>query len=378
MKNLKDYFLLDPEIIFLNHGSYGSCPEPVFTDYQKWQRNIEKQPVDFFTKQLYSYLKDSRVSMSSFIGCEEDSILFFPNPTTAVSNIIHSLKLEPSDEILMTNHEYGALIRALCSMSNKTGVRIVQQEIPIPLVSKEKFKNDFWSGVSDKTKVIFISHITSPTALILPIKEIIQMAKSRGILTIVDGAHVPGHIPLNINDLGCDFYTGALHKWLCMPKGTTFLYVKKAHQNWVSPIVKSWGDEGEDPGPSNFLKEFQWQGTNDLSSFLTVPSAINFYNKHIKQNKNDCFLLASEASSKFNQILGTNRIYEGGNWIGQMVAHPLPKNAPEDLKDILLKDFKIEIPIFKWNGIRLIRASFQIYNDKKDLDSIVNALSSIF
>lgn len=378
IQNFKEYFLLDSEITYLNHGSYGSCPRPVFEDYQNWQRKLETQPVDFFTKELYEHLYNSRCSISSFVGCDQDDILFFPNPTTAISNIIHSLELGQGDEILMTDHEYGALVRAWNVIGQKTGAKIIKQKITIPVTSKDYFIDQFWRGVTDKTKVIFISHITSATALIFPIKEIIQRAMSRGILTIVDGAHVPGHIDININDLGCDFYTGALHKWLCMPKGSTFLYVKKVYQDWVLPIVKSWGNEGDDPGPSEFLQDFQWQGTRDMSSFLTVPKAIEFYNEHIVHNKEECSNLALEAGSKFEDILSTKKIYSGPPWLGQMVSHPLPEKTPEDLKNILRRDFMIEIPIFNWNDIKLIRASFQIYNDREDLEYMVNALTSIF
>ena len=225
--------------------------------------------------------------------------------------------------------------------------------------------------------IIFISQITSPTALILPIKKIIEYAKKNDIITIVDGAHVPGHIELNIHELGCDFYTGAIHKWICGPKGTSFLYVKKEHQSWIKPLIYSWGKNGDDPTPSEFLQDFQWQGTRDMSSFLTIPSAIKFYEEHIKVLQKKCRDLNKKAYNTFQLILGTDPISIGGKWIGQMVSHPLPKNMDKNIKDKLWDKYKIEIPIFTWNKRNYIRISIQVYNDEKDVDSLMRALKSL-
>jgi len=197
-------------------------------------------------------------------------------------------------------------------------------------------------------------------------------------LTIIDGAHVPGHIDLNIHSLGCDFFTGAIHKWLCGPKGSSFLFVKKSHQDWVKPIIHSWGKDGNDPGPTEFLQDFQWQGTRDMSSFLTIPKAMDFFRRHIQTNQEYCRKMTLEVFSNFISILGTEPLTTGGQWIGQMVSHPLPVNAPLEIKDILMEKYKVEIPIFEWNGNRYIRSSFQIYNEKKDIDSLMSALDSIF
>ena len=378
MNDIKQNFLLDKNITFLNHGSYGSCPIPVFEDYQKWQRKLEKQPVEFLTNDLWEALKHSRVTLSKFVGCDEDEVLFFSNPTSAIANVINSLNLNDGDEVLMTDHEYGALVRQWNLWGEKNNIRIKQQKVPIPVTSKDMFINNFWRGVSKKTKVIFISQITSPTAIIFPVKEIVDLAKNKGILTIIDGAHVPGHIDLNIHSLGCDFFTGAIHKWLCGPKGSSFLFVKKSHQDWVKPIIYSWGKDGNDPGPTEFLQNFQWQGTRDMSSFLTIPKAMDFFGRHIQPNQDYCRKMTLEVFSNFISMLGTEPLTKGGQWIGQMVSHPLPVNAPLEIKDILMEKYKVEIPIFEWNGNRYIRSSFQVYNEKKDIDSLMSALDSIF
>ena len=377
MNNVKQQFLLDKDIVFLNHGSFGSCPKPVFDAYQNWQNLLESQPVQFLHKHLYPELKKSRLALGNFVGCSEDEIVFFQNPTTAVSNIIYNLNLKPHDEVLMTDHEYGALVRAWNSWSKKTGTKIIQQKIPVPLKNEKQFIEEFFKGVTKKTKVIFISQITSSTALIFPIKKIVEYAKNNGIITIIDGAHVPGHIELDINDLGCDFYTGAIHKWLCAPKGTSFLYVKKEHQDWVKPLIYSWGKEGDDPTPSEFLQDFQWQGTRDMSSFLTIPTVIDFYNNNIKRLQIQSRELTAEAFRKFQSIIGTDPISNGGHWIGQMVSHPLPKNVDINIKQQLWDLYKIEIPIFMWNNQNYIRISIQVYNDKNDVDSLMRALTSL-
>jgi len=375
---MKKYFLLDSNITFLNHGSFGACPKVVFNNYQYWQRELEIQPVKFFTKVLYKKLEYSRKKLSNFIGCDHDELIFFQNPTTAVSNIIANLDLQSGDEVLMSSHEYGALVRSWSEWGIKKNIKIVQQEVELPLTTENKFIENIWRGITPKTKVIFLSHITSATGLIFPVEKIISLAKEKGIMTIIDGAHVPAHIPLNIHKINCDFYTGALHKWLCGPKGASFLYVKKKHQHWVKPLIYSWGKEGDDPGPSEFLQDFQWQGTRDMAAFLSIPSAIEFYYSYLEKNLKLCRENIKYAFKNLGLTLKTEPISNGGDWIGQMVSHPLPESTPLDLKEILYHHYKIEIPIFKWGDRMFIRVSMQIYNEKKEVDLLLSALSSIF
>jgi isopenicillin-N epimerase len=377
MNGMKDWFLLDPDITFLNHGSYGACSKPVFKEYQDWQQKLENQPVQFMTNQVYSAMEKSRESMSQFVGCDEKELVFFQNPTTAVTNVIYNLDLKPGDEVLMSNHEYGALVRAWKMWGKKTGVKIIQQDISMPVTTEENFIEDFWTGVTDQTKVIFLSHITSSTALIFPIEKIIKLAKEQNILTIIDGAHVPAHIPLNIHELGCDFYTGACHKWLCAPKGSSFLFVKKEHQDWIKPVVVSWGKDGDDPTPSEFIQNFQWQGTRDMSAFLTIPTAINFYIKEIKPYQAACKKIIQDTYSEFSSVLNTEPISAGREWLAQLVAHPLPKNIPSNLKKRLWEEYQIEIPVFEWNRQEFVRVSIQIYNTQKDVDLLMSALRSL-
>lgn len=374
---IQDDFLLDKDITFLNHGSFGACPGPVFKNYQEWQLKLEKQPVKFLTKDLYHGLRASRQSVANLICCDKDDIIFFQNPTSAITNIIYNLQLDEGDEVLMSDHEYGALIRAWSAWAHKNKIKIVQHEISLPLVSHAEFVNNFLKSITDKTKVLFISQITSATGLIFPIRELIDFARQKGIITIIDGAHCPGHIPIDVENLGCDFYTGAIHKWLCGPKGSSFLFVNKKKQNEMNPVIYSWGKDGDDPETSRFLQDFQWQGTRDMSAFLTIPFTINYFNKNILPKRKECRKLNYYTYEKFKEIFDVKSTFEGEKWIGQMISFPLPKGINEDIKLILLKDYKIEIPIFKWKNKTFIRSSVQVYNKKKDIDYLISALKTI-
>ena len=375
--NIRNQFILDPDITFLNHGSFGACPKPIFEDYQHWQKKLEQQPVLFSTDIVYKQLKKSRTALGGFVGCDEQDLIFFQNPTTAVSNIILSLNLKPGDEILMSNHEYGALVRAWSKWAQRHQVKIVEQEVKLPVTTRELFIDDILAGVTQRTKVIFLSQITSATALEFPVKSICELAREKGILTIIDGAHVPGHIDLNINELECDFYTGACHKWLCAPKGTSFLYVKKEHQSWVRPLIYSWGKDGDDPEHSEFLQDFQWQGTRDMAAFLTLPRVIEFFQKHIEAERLNCKKLIIKTGTELARLFNTPCVYGSIDWIHQMVSHPLPKNVSQDIKKKLWSEYRIEIPVFQWCGQRYIRVSCNVYNNAQQMEYFLNALRSL-
>jgi isopenicillin-N epimerase len=277
---MKDLYLLNPDITFLNHGSFGACPKTVFESYQNWQRELEKQPIQFMTVDVYKHLQSVRERLGEFVGCSSDDLIFIPNPTIAINTILRSLDINSGDEVLSTNHEYGSLIRAWTWVGKEKGFQFIQHDFSTPFTSHDEFITDFWSRVNEETRVIFLSHITSSTGLIFPVEEICRRAREIGIMTILDGAHVPGHIELNINKLNPDVYTGACHKWLSAPKGSSFLYVKKEHQPSLKPLIISWGAAGDDPGPSQFLQDNQYQGTRDPSAFLAVTEAIDFQSQH--------------------------------------------------------------------------------------------------
>lgn len=374
-------FLLSEEFTHLNHGSFGACPKEIFNDYQKWQLKLEQDPVHFFTKEGLDRLHDSKVALGKYINCDEDDIVFTTNPTYAINIIAKGLELNPGDEILATNHEYGALDRTWDYYCTKSGAKYIQQDIPIPLTSKDAFIEAFWKGYTPNTKAIFISQITSMTALIFPVKEICEKAKSLGLITIVDGAHVPGHIPLDLQELKADIYTGACHKWMLTPKGCSFLYVNKSIQNDFDPVIISWGYKADIPGKSNFLDYHQQQGTRDYSAFLTVPKAIEFLQKNnwteVSKSANQMIL---DNYKSLCDLVGSVPICPvTSEFLGQICSVPvyIKNNDPALLKTILFDTYKIEIPVFKLRDHVFMRLSTQVYVTQKDIDYLKFAISEI-
>src|SRR5579884_1523084 len=242
---LRDRFLLDPDVIFLNHGSFGACPRPVFDVYQQWQRELERQPVAFIGRRKKELLAEARARLGEYVNADPGSLVYVPNATSGLNIVARSLALEPGDEILTTDHEYGALNMTWQRVCAKSGATYIQHPLPLPVGSPEDVVESFWSAVTPRTRVVFLSHVTSPTALILPVAEIVCRARAAGILTIIDGAHAPGHVPLDLTALGADVYAGNCHKWLCSAKGAGFLYVRPEHQDWVESLIVSWGWLGD-------------------------------------------------------------------------------------------------------------------------------------
>ncbi len=375
---MKKYFLLDPEVIFLNHGSFGACPRPVLDAYQEWQRMLERQPVEFLGRQAVVHLRRARRALGEYLNCHAEDLVYFPNPTTAINMVARSLRLQLGDEILTTNHEYGAMTRTWQYYCQKAGAHYMQQPVALPVSTPEAFVESFWAGVTDRTRVIFISHITSPTALIFPVKEICRRARAAGILSIVDGAHAPGQIPVDLQDIAADIYTGACHKWLMAPKGAAFLYAHPEVQGWLDPLVISWGyqpEEGYGTG-NRYVDYHEWQGTRDLAAFLSVPAAIEFQQQHEWERVRErCFRLAQTARADIHALTGIPPISsETPRWFGQMFAVRLPNVEVAALKRRLYDQYRIEVPLFRWGGDAYVRVSVQGYNSQDDLDALAAAL----
>jgi isopenicillin-N epimerase len=377
--DLRSQFLLNPEITYLNFGSFGACPKPIFEDYQKWQLELETEPVQFITVNSLNYLKQSREALGAYIGCHADDIVFTPNPSYAFNIIAKSLVLKPGDEILSTNLEYGAMDKTWNYYCGKAGATYVRQEIELPVKSKEAIIEQFWKGYTEKTKAIFISEITSSTGLKLPVKEICEMAKQKGLLTIVDGAHTPGHIPLNLAELKADIYTGACHKWMLAPKGCSFLYVKKEFQNLFDPLVVSWGYNSAMPSHSQFLDYHQGQGTRDISAFLTVPKAIEFLKKYDwPARAAECRKLVRDNAERFCNLVGTKPLCPlTDEFLGQMFSIPIHTPEPETLQRVLFEAYKVEVPVMRHGVDTYLRYSIQVFNTQQDLDNLYNALKEI-
>jgi isopenicillin-N epimerase len=375
---MKDLFLLDPEVIYLNHGMAGACAVPVFEEYQHWQLELERQPAVFLARRAEALLAEARCSLASFLGCSDDEIVYFPNPTTALNVVARSLDLKPGDEILSCDHEYGAMDRTWRFICSRRGAHYIQVPIPLPLSTPEQVLNLIWDGISERTKAIFLSHITSPTAIRFPVEEICARAREQGILTIIDGAHVPGQIDLNLDLLAADFYSGACHKWLCAPKGTSFLYARRDVQHLLEPLVVSWGWEADEPGTSRFVDHHEWQGTRDIAAFLSVPAAIEFQRKHDWSTvQKRCHALALSLRQRLLELLDTAELTPAGeDWFIQMFSVQLPAVDPYDLQKRLFVEHNIEVVAYYWNQLPLLRVSIQAYNDTTDCDALVHALRS--
>jgi isopenicillin-N epimerase len=348
---LRDQFLLDPGVVYLNHGAYGACPRPVFVEYQRWQRELEQQPVELLERRYEELIGDARAALAAFVGARPDDLVFVPNATTAVNTVGRSLGLSPDDEVLTTEHEYGAVDLTW----EETGARVVRA----PLES-------IWDGLSGRTRVLAISHVTSPTGIVVPVEELCERARAAGILSVVDGAHAVGQVPLELGSLGADFYAGNCHKWLCAPKGAGFLWVREELQDRTDPLVVSWGWREDD-----FAKRHGWQGTSDPAAWLAVPAAIEF------QRANGWDAVRGRCHELLVGFLEASGLEPVGRPFVQMVAAYLPPCDPADLQRSLLGEYAIEVPCFEWNARPLIRVSVQGYNEPADVDRLVSALEQL-
>ncbi len=376
---MKSLFLLQNDITFLNFGSFGACPKEIFEDYIQWQYLLEKEPIQFIQVHAHEYINRSRQALANFIHCQPEDLVFVPNPTYAINVIAKNLQLQEGDELLSTNLEYGAMDRTWNYYCKKLGATYVQQKISLPLVSKEAFLEDFWKGYSTKTKAVFISQITSSTGLIFPVKEICAEAKRRGLLTIVDGAHVPAHIPLDLTTLQADYYTGTCHKWMMTPKGSSFLYARNDLQNQLEPLIISWGYESANPSNSQFYDYHQFNGTRDFSAYLTIPKAIEFMQSHdwpkVSQN---CKQMLLQAAPSFYDVLGTKPLAPlTQEFYGQLCSAEVHTTKPEQLQRHLFEHYRIEIPVMRHGNKCYIRFSVQAFNSEDELKYLFESLEKI-
>ena len=373
---MRDLFLLRPDIIFLNHGSFGACPRPVFERYQAWQLELERQPVEFLGRRYDALMAESRAALADYLGTSAQNLVYVPNATHGLNVVARSLALQPDDEILSCDHEYGALDRTWQFICAKQGAHYRRQAVPLPVHEPVEVVEAIWAGVTPRTRVLFLSHVTSPTALILPIADLIQRARAANIITVIDGAHAPGQIPLNLAELGADFYVGNCHKWLLSPKGAAFLYARPERQELLEPLVVSWGWQSETPSNSRFIDEHEYQGTRDIAAYLSVPAAIEFRQHHAWSTvQQQCHELLRYTRQRLTALTHLPPISpDSPTWFAQMATFPLPPCQPQELKQRLYNEFKIEIPIITWQGRAFVRVSIQAYNSMEEVEALVAAL----
>lgn len=380
---MRDLFLLDPSITFLNHGSYGACPREVLEAQQRWQLEMERNPVEFLGRRSGALLREAREVLGRWIGASADDLVFVPNSTTAVNVVARSLDLQPGDEVLATDLEYGACDATWQRVCERAGARYRRIEVPLPF-DRADFAERVLDAVTPRTRMIFASHVTSTTALVLPVAELCTGARECGVPVLIDGAHAPGQLDLDVAAIDADFYVGNLHKWTCAPKGAAFLHARPEwHARLEAPVI-SWGYVAGDgghtgfdayAGRSVFERRLQWQGTRDLSAFLSVPAAIAFLERHDwPAVRRRCHALAAEALAALCERFDVAPIGSDADW-AQMVAIPVPHDDGQALRARLFDESRIEVPVTAHGGRHFVRVSVQGYNSADDLQRLLDAPS---
>ncbi len=380
LANLRSEFLLDADIHYLNHGSFGACPREVFEDYQNWQRILEQNPIDYFTRQLKGLfgkeasgpLEKARTELAHFVNGDAKGLIFTPNVTVALNAIAHSIQLQANEEVLTTDHEYGTIVATWARKCAQNDAVLTKVEIDLPVTTQAEFVDYFWKQVTPRTKVILMSHITSATALVLPVKEICARARKAGIITVIDGAHAVGQIDLDLEDIDADFYTSNCHKWLLTPKGTAFLHVHTSRREAFEPLIISWAEINQ---PSFSLRHEMW-GTRDMAAFLCIPTALKFRAKHdwptrMSESRKLLYGYRELFATSFKRDLICNE-----SWLAQLASVLLPTDSnPGELWQYLWEEYKIEAMITKWREDTILRLSFNAYNTSDEMDLLFQAIS---
>ncbi|EDM75074.1 isopenicillin N epimerase, partial [Plesiocystis pacifica SIR-1] len=324
---LRPLWTLDPEVRFLNHGSFGACPRAVLEHQQSWRDRMEREPVAFLARAIHAEIDRARARLAEFLGCDEAGLVFVPNATTGVNAVLRSLSFAPGDELVITNHGYNACNNVARYVCERAGARVVVADIPFPIARPEQAVEAIEAALSERTTLALIDHITSPTGLVLPMESILERCAARGVDVLVDGAHAPGHLDLELGALGAPYYTGNLHKWVCTPKGSAFLHVREDRREGLRPSVISHGANMPRADHSRLQDEFDWPGTLDPSAWLSVPFAIDYLAKLVPggwaeiRRRNRALALAGRAC--LLEALGQDAAAPD-SMIGNLVALPLP------------------------------------------------------
>jgi len=388
---LARHWTLDPEVTFLNHGSFGACPRVVLEAQQRIREEIEREPVRFFVRELPGRLDGARQALARFVGADPECLAPVPNATSGVNAVLRSLEFGPEDELVVTDHAYEACRNALDYVARRFGATVVVVPVPFPGSTPEKIEDAILAGVSPRTRLALIDHVTSPTGMVLSIKRLVRRLSEIGVDTLVDGAHAPGMVPLDLTELGSAYYTGNCHKWLCAPKGAAFLYVREDRREDVRPLTISHGATTRRLGRSRFHDEFDWIGTGDPSAFLCVPESIAFLGSLLPggwpevMERNRALALA--AREKIRAALGVAAPCPD-SMIASLAVLPLPDGSPDHraptttfsaldpLQDLLWERHRIEVPIVPWPARpkRLVRISAQLYNSAEQYGRLAETL----
>lgn len=368
-----------PDTIYLNHGSFGPTPRRVRESQQEWQAELAAQPMDFFVRKFEPAWLAARERLAKFVGARPNDLVFMENSTAAMNVVAGSFPLAAVDEVLLTDHEYGAVVRIwkrACAAAGADEPRIAK--LPQRFESAAQVVDAIFAAVTGRTRLLVVSHITSPTAVILPVREICAAARERGIAVCVDGPHAPAQVAVAINDLDCDFYTASLHKWISAPIGSGFLYVAPQWQNRIRPTNLSWG-RLLPAKPAAWWEEFVWPGTRDPSAYLAVPAAIELLEEvGLEDFQRRSHFLAKYARERIVTMMGlTPATPDDPRWYGSMASMPLPPGDARALQTALWQQHKIEVPVVERDGQRSIRVSCHLYNNHDDVDTLCEALAEL-
>ncbi|MBD3221534.1 aminotransferase class V-fold PLP-dependent enzyme [bacterium] len=378
--DLRQLFLLREDLVFLNHGSFGACPRPVLDRYQELQRELEENPVAFLDPQreFTGRMRAARQTLASFLGARRDDLVMVPNATFGLNVVARSFDLHRGDEVVITDHAYGAVERTWRSVCERTGARLVRAEVDLPVESEDQVVEDVWSLVNDRTRVLCVDHVTSPTALVMPVRELVRRARRAGIYSVIDGAHGPGQLDLDLDALKPDVYVGNGHKWLMAPRGAALLWARPEVQPVLEPLVVSWGWRSDTPGPSRFVDEQEWTGTRDPAAMLAVPAAIDFRRAHdwprvIRR----CHGYLREVRTEMARLTGLGPICpDDPGWFVQMATLPLPPCDPVAVKRALEAQ-GVEVPVFRWRDRPYVRVSVQGYNVRADIERFLEVMAAL-
>ena len=382
------HWALDPEVVYLNHGSFGACPTSVLEAQAGYRDRLESGPVQFLHRDLIGLLDEARGELARFVGADPDELVFVPNATTGVSTVLRSLDLKPGDELLTTNHEYNACRNALDFVAGRSGARVVIAEVPFPVESPDQIVEAILPLVGRRTRLGLFDHVTSLTGMVMPIREIVAALSERGVDTMVDGAHAPGMIPLDVSTVGAAYYTANCHKWLCAPKGAALLYVRHDLQSSIRPLTISHGANAPVEDRSRFRMEFDWTGTHDPTPYLSVPRAIRFMGELLsggwpelmERNRN----LALAARRLLCDRFGVPPACPDG-MIGTLASIPLRRGpyrftttalAFDPVEDDLREAYGIEVPVLACpdGPGSILRIASQIYNSIEQYEYLADAL----
>lgn len=316
---------LDPSVAYLNHGSFGACPRAVLEVQASLRRELEAEPVDFLVRRLPGRIDEARGSLATFLGADPADLVFVPNATTGVNVVLRSLAFEPGDELLTTSHAYAACRKTLDFVASRNGARVVVADLPFPLRGEAELIAPILAGLTPRTRLALLDHVTSPTALILPMARLVAELQARGVDTLVDGAHAPGMLPLALDELGATYYTGNGHKWLCAPKGAAFLHVRRDRQAGLHPTAISHGYA------TGFHGEFDWTGTCDPTPWLCLPEAVRFMGTLLPGGWPELMAANHALALQARDLLcGTFDIEPPApdTMLGSMASLPLPAASP--------------------------------------------------